>query len=443
MVVEEKYIKEALNIFESIGATTSRTEKENLLSSAKHNKILRMLLVSTYDPFTIYGIKKDPKVMQMNVQNKVDNFNEFCQILGWLSTRTITGNEALNIVSNFFAGCTEHEYKWYLRVLQKDLKIGITDKTINKVMKGLIPTFSCALAHPLKKFPKNFIMEPKLDGYRCLAVHKADGSVELRSRNGHLIEGYNSIEKDISQLPKGYVYDGEIMAPSGKFADVQKSAFRKSGGKEGILHIFDVVPLSEFMTGKSEQTLAYRLCALDVIDEIIDDIPLWSLQIVPHSEALTNTQEGINKAYQMSSQYIADGYEGGMVKDLDKQYVCKKSYNIQKIKEFYDIDLEVVGVYEGKEGTKYEGTLGGVTVELSDKDIIEQLPEKMQKFVPDSTFEVGVGSGFSDELRNMLWNHPNDIIGKTIQITFQEVTFNDKGEHSLRFPTFTCVRTDK
>src|SRR6185312_15199570 len=134
--------------------------------------------------------------------------------------------------------------KWYMKVLQKDLKIGITDKTVNKVWKGLVPSFTCALANTYaNKLPKRYVTDPKLDGYRCLAFNYGGvRGVELRSRNGHPIEGYVGIEKDMADyMPDGFVYDGEIMDRSGLFSDVQKSAFKKSSNKDGVLHIFDAV----------------------------------------------------------------------------------------------------------------------------------------------------------------------------------------------------------
>jgi DNA ligase-1 len=440
-----KDISEAFTILGYIEDTSSRNEKEDALKSGKDNKILQELLKATYDPFTVYNIKKIPQVKpEPTTMPIASNYDQFLNLLHALSTRTVTGNAAIEAVADFMYYCNADEQKWYSKVIQKDLKIGITDKTINKTMKGLVPVFDCALAYPIKKFPKNFMCNRKLDGYRCLAIHDLDGVVELRTRNGKLIEGYTAIEQDILELPRGFVYDGEIMAPTGSFADMQKSAFKKGvTDKQGTLNIFDVIPIEEFKEGKSKKKLRDRLSDLANIDDIIDETPLWYLEVVAPSEFLTNNEEGIQRAYEMHAKFTSEGFEGTMVNDLDGYYVCKRSYNIQKIKDFYEIDLYVVAIYEGEVGTKYEGTMGGVMVDLSDKDIIEQLPEKMHKYIPDETFQVGVGSGWSDAQRALYWDTPNEIVGKFIQIKLQEVTLNEKGEHSLRFPTFVKIRDDK
>jgi ATP-dependent DNA ligase len=440
-------IKMSFDIFEAIGATTSRTEKEELLKKGKNSNIFKELLYYTYNPFIMFFVKKDPKVKPTGAGVSPDRHHEFLVLLNRLNKREITGNEALNAVKKFFSSCSEVEYKWYLRIMQKDLKIGITNKTINKVYPGLIPTFDCQLAYPLKKFPKRFIVQRKLDGYRCLAFHYEDGRVELRTRNGNLIEGYTGIEEDVKKyLPVGYVYDGEIMARTGAFNDTQKSVFKKNTKKDGVLYMFDVVSIHEFEQGESTAILEERL---DFLEELWFPVKqASSLKIVESSDFLYG-EEGEQIAYELHSQFLLEGYEGSMVKDLDATYKCKRSYDVQKIKDMYEIDLVVVDIEEGKEGTKNEGTLGALVVELSDKDIKEQLPvddpkhKKKLRYVEGCTARVNVGSGYSDELRNYFWNNKEDIINRTIQIQFQETTINEHEEHSLRFPIFVKVRDDK
>ena len=86
------------------------------------------------------------------------------------------------------------------------------------------------------------------------------------------------------------------------------------------------------------------------------------------------------------------------------------------------VDLEVLEVLEG-EG-KYEGMLGKVRCEYKGNDLF-------------------VGSGWSDEERERYWNNPNLLIGKTIEIAYQNETENKDGSKSLRFPVKKCVREDK
>lgn len=85
---------------------------------------------------------------------------------------------------------TDDEKELAKQIATKDLKVGITQKTINKVYgKGFIPSFSVMLAESYaKKEPKvkgKFYVTLKLDGNRCVAI-KDEGKVNFyaaRERN--------------------------------------------------------------------------------------------------------------------------------------------------------------------------------------------------------------------------------------------------------------------
>jgi len=450
--ITEAHILQAFSVFEQLEGTTSRTEKEDILKANKDNKALVELLNLTYNPFVTFGIKKDPEVVAEGTSRITDSYTTFVSLCAKLSNRLITGNQAIAEVSAFLSGLNYMHYKWYMRIIQRDLKAGITDKTVNKIIKGLIPVFTCALAHPFneKKVPKRYVGDPKLDGYRCLAFKYPNGTVELRSRNGHLLEGYAGVEKDVADyLPPGFIYDGEITGREIEtaFNSIQKSAFKKVDNKDGILNIFDVVSIEEFTTENFTATYEQRLAFLDQITDILS--ASRSLERVHPSAPLTNSEEDFNTLLELHKIYMEQGYEGTMIKDLDATYKKDKSYNIMKVKDFYDIDLEVTGVYEGAPGTKYVGTTGGLTVEVSSEDIKEQLPWEDKKhaknlqFIEGGVFEVGVGSGISDPDRHRFWKNPNEIIGKTITVKFQNTSINKKNEHSLRFPVLIAIRDDK
>ena len=53
-----------------------------------------------------------------------------------------------------------------------------------------------------------------------------------------------------------------------------------------------------------------------------------------------------------------------------------------------------------------------------------------------------VGSGFSQEDRELYYKNPNLILGHQVEIKYFEKTLNQKGKISLRFPIFKCVRDE-
>lgn len=444
--MRNQLILNAFQAFEEISNTTSRLEKKAVVEREIRNPVFNDLVLRTYDPFRMYYVKKLPKLISLETEETEEstldvNFFRFTTLLTSLSTRFLSGNAALAEIQRVFNQMNEQEQKWYSRVLQKDLKIGMTSNTFNQVHWGLqtgfsIPTFSCALAHTYnkKKLPVRFVIEPKLDGYRCLAF-RYPTHVELRSRNGKPIEGYTRIEKAIESFEVGYVYDGEIMSESGTFADMQKYAGRKDmDDKPGIFNIFDVVPIKEFLSGTGEDLFFQRRIQLETFFKEGNGEESPVLELVPmtisgatqvlgmaSAEALAKAEELVMHTHR---ELVEKGYEGSMVKDADGRYECKRSWNIQKVKDMDTVDLVVIDVEKGKEGTQFENTLGSLVVNYKG-------------------YPVNVGSGFTPEERDRIWKNKTDIINRTVEVKYFEESKNKDDELSLRFPIFVQIRYDK
>lgn len=77
-----------------------------------------------------------------------------------------------------------------------------------------------------------------------------------------------------------------------------------------------------------------------------------------------------------------------------------------------------------QEGTgKYKGTMGSLIVDYKGNP-------------------VGVGSGLSDEIRNLIWKNPEQYIGRIATIQYFEETTDKTGKPSIRFPVFKEIRED-
>ena len=293
----------------------------------------------------------------------------------------------------------------------------------------------------LKMLPDRIVTQYKIDGYR-LNIHVLNsGEIMIRTRNGKIVSGYNDLEREASEkLPRGYVYDGEIVAPelfewiainsisnNGEvtanrdlFSEVMSHAFSKENNKQGIFNLFDMIPIKEWNTQKTTETYETRL---KNINELVSPLDLKHIVIVPTSRVyLKNNPDDLKAIVEDFHYYLSIGWEGLMIKNLDSVYEFKRSKNLLKMKLMDTVDLPVVDIFEGT--GKYSGMMGGVYVEYKGN-------------------LVGVGSGWNDEQRQKYWNNPNEIIGKTIEIAYQAETQNKKGEKSLSFPVYKQVRTDK
>ena len=106
----------------------------------------------------------------------------------------------------------------------------------------------------------------------------------------------------------------------------------------------------------------------------------------------------------------------------DTKWKNKRNNGILKIKSFHHADIRCTGVVEGD--GKYKGMLGLINCDYKG-------------------FNLGVGSGFTDEQRRYYWEHPNEIIGKIVQIKYKCETSNKNGGVSAQHASFEVIRTDK
>lgn len=413
------------------------------------------MLFSAYNPFVQYNIKKIPiPVDDCTGDNPTEsNYSDFLALLVRLSKREVTGNAAIQELSEFLENCCPEEYLWYTRVIEKDLDIGMADKGINKVFKGLIPVYEVLLAEKipadglnldtpkvLKMLPNRIVCQYKIDGYR-LNIHVPQvGAVKICTRNGKEVKGYKDLEQEASSvLPKGYVYDGEIVDPAlfdwiasnsqtdeavaacrDLFSQAMSHAFSKEDNKQGIFNMFDMVPMKEWVTNRTTETLEVRT---NRINEMIQPLDLKHITVVPTSRVyLKSNPDDLKEIVELFHKFLNVGWEGLMIKNWDAVYEFKRTKNLLKMKLMDTIDLVVTDVYEGT--GKYTGMLGGVYVDYKG-------------------YQVGVGSGWSDEQRQYYWQDKNKIVGKTIEIAYQAESSNKDGGLSLSFPVVKKVRDDK
>ncbi len=124
------------------------------------------------------------------------------------------------------------------KILKKHMAIGASEKTINKVIPGTVPTFEVQLAQKFEekrlKGRKQVAVEPKLDGIRCFAVVRG-GHAVLYARSGKVISNFDdTIGAELATLGDG-CYDGEIMGKD--FKKIEKEMTK--GDYENLLKVFD------------------------------------------------------------------------------------------------------------------------------------------------------------------------------------------------------------
>lgn len=436
-------------ILREIESNSSRNTKKAILEQNKSNELLKRFLLYTYNERWVYGVgsksirkyneNKPPEIKTPDVKQNIlfgapakqlHKFMDIFALLDDLIKHPFGSGADVKAVNDFLESCNEEEYYWYAKLILKDLKIGCTAKTINEVFEGLIPEFEVMLAHLYKKYidkvlGKKFQIQKKLDGYRLIVYLHPNGSCQFFTRNGLELFEFPQIENDfkyIQRMPVTMVYDGELIA-NDKFNDTQKLVLR-DGPKTGLVfNVFDVTTMDEWENGESFDTLFPRYDLLQNLVTNAINLAHSKGEDITHIELVNELYRGddLTQATIWFNTAKELGWEGIMLK-VDAPYVRKRSQDMLKFKQFDTLDLRVIRVNEGT--GKNEGTLGSVTVDYKGN-------------------EVNVGSGFSDAYRSLIWQDPNRVIDKIIEVQYFEETVNERGQPSLRFPVFKRVREDK
>tara|TARA_R110000851_G_scaffold259150_2_gene411644 strand:+ start:461 stop:1744 length:1284 start_codon:yes stop_codon:yes gene_type:complete len=416
------------DILKEISLTAGANAKKAILTEHSSNSTLKKVLLYGSDPFTPFNVVKIPKVkyrLDFPLCEE-EAWREYFSILDDCSSRAVTGNAAIDRVYTCFTTASPDIEVWMRKILKKHLAIGASTKTINKVFPGLIPTFDVSLAQKFdmkRILGKNkIIVEPKLDGIRCLGVVQ-DGQCQLFARSGKLISNFDkTIGNELLKLGDG-CYDGELMGDD--FVSIMRQAYRKDDINTAgtYLALFDFLPLDEWQLRTDSTTTGKktRMSCNDRFEELLTRLSERFNSDLEHVQAVDRTileNPAFEDIKELHDKYVSCGFEGAMIKDFDAPYRFGRGYEVMKLKVFNDADLKVSGLLEGT--GKHAGKLGSFQVLFNG-------------------VEVQVGSGLTDSLRAEIWSDPDSFLGRTIEVRYQEVT----PDGSLRFPTFVCFRNDR
>jgi DNA ligase-1 len=385
------------------------------------------------DSMITYGVRQvEPKTGD----GRGISASRFWDTVKQLAERELTGDAARGAINYLRMNATEAEWNnWYRLILIKDLRCGVSEKTINKMVEKIngkytIPVFSCQLAHDganhENKVSGRKLIEVKLDGVRVITICYPSGHVDQYSRNGKELVNFPHIKQQIAKHAKLFktavVLDGEVMSSS--FQDLMKQVHRKSDvtSNDAVLNLFDILSLDEFKAGVGSYPQSDRSTLLNNWYEPIQD-HMPNVTVVGQELVDLDSSEGLARFGQINADAIAGGYEGIMIKDPGAVYECRRSHAWLKQKPFIEVSLTVVGFEEGT--GRNAGKLGAIICEGEDDG---------------KGIRVNVGGGFTDNERDDFWNNRDSILSHIAEVRADAVTQNQDGTYSLRFPRFKGFR---
>lgn len=405
--------------------------KCDFIKSHDEDPYFKRFLYFALNPLITYNISKKSLDKLMSGNNtdgqKLIFFNDIFECCEHLSRLRSMDDATLRQIKTLLdmKYPEQEEKELYMQLLSKTVRLGITGKTINKIIPNLIPEWEVQQAYPVDKYPlktgTEFWLTQKLNGARATLYEG-----QLLARSGMPYKGLEHITEALSWLRvAGFVADGELtLRDKGSLSD--NEAFRVATGvlnsdsvnKTVICYtIFDMIPVKDFDALKPQVTYKYRRDILNQFAERIADTD-GAVKVLPVLYHGTDQ----SKIEELLEQMVREDKEGLMI-NTDAPYRRTRHKGILKVKRFYTMDLPIIRCEEGT--GRLSGTLGAFVLKYKEN-------------------EVKVGSGFTDEQREQFWNNRDDMEGLLCEVKYKEIS-QDKGTglESLQFPVFVGIRTDK
>ena len=268
---------------------------------------------------------------------------------------------------------------------------------MSKVIKPLLATKA-----DFTKIVYPVLATPKLDGIRCLMVDGVAMSRSMKPIPNQYVQ---------EQLKGLHGLDGELMV-NGDFNQVQSGIMKKAGEPDFTFHVFD----------SFTDDCVYHAR--------IDDLEWLGVDDHPRCRVLKPIQvDNEEDLLEYLEVCLTAGYEGVMIRQPDSKYKFGRSTVkegiLLKIKKFFDDEAELIEIIEAqhnlneqdydelgyskrsscKENLVPAGTAGSLVVKWNDKE-----------------FRVGFGPGFTDSVKQELWDNREELVGELVKFSYQELS---------------------
>jgi DNA ligase-1 len=262
------------------------------------------------------------------------------------------------------------------------------------------------LAHDYNKRGKSIkfpcFVQRKYDGTRCVGMP----SKGLFSRNRKSYPHLEHIVDELNKLPETFVLDGELYSDELTFQEivglVKRETLKKGDDekqKKIKFHVYDMI----------RDDMPYDLRRANLAQMFRQ----YKFKYI--TPVVTELCESEDKMKEMHSNYVAEGYEGIMLRNKNGLYKQSRSADLQKYKEFFDAEYEIVGYEEGK-GLEERCVIW--TCKTSDGKTFSCRPRGTR------------------EERTELYLNGDDYIGKMLTVRYQENTTDGLP----RFPVGITIR---
>ena len=425
-------------IFTTLASIAGSNDKMQFLNE-NTNEIVSLIFQDTYDKKRKYYVKKF-NVTRTGDLTIDEDYMEFHGMLNALNARIVTGNAAVELVEMTIGMYVKEDQDLLCKILDRNLKVGISLDNFNKTNGESIDKFQVALAKKLQDVKNvdpidgTWFVSRKMDGARCITICNQDWvdgelkqEVKFFSRQGKEFTTLSNLIPDVKQMflacgAGTFILDGEmcLVDENGDehFDWIMKEITRKNHTIENPCYqVFDLLNDDWFYGRETSENFGDRLHTL---------CETWYQTRPEHIRVAEQERITSQEIFDNWQEKAKDGDWEGLMIRKDVPYEGKRTSNLLKIKAMQDAEYIVEGVINGK-ATYNEGG-------AKEYDIISALMIRHKGNL------VKVGSGLSKEQRIGWYSRPDEIIGKVITVQYFEESKDSKtGEYSLRFPVLKYV----
>ena len=429
-------IREVINAIKNEPSTTGKKSIVN----ANMSETLKTIWLDTYGKQKYYVKKINPTGSLFSGELTIDdNYNVFHNALEMLSSRKVTGNDAVEYIEDTITSFVPEDHDILISIVERNLKVGFSIDNFNSVCK-ILTKFQVALAENLNKvtgvnpIDGTYLASRKCDGARCVTIinnyEDAAGNliqeVTFKSRQDKEFTTLDNLKPGIKSLTRSlrgtWVLDGEccIVDENGDehFSWIMQEITRKDHTIANPRYkVFDLLTMEEFEMKEKSPRFSTRL-------EVLGD--MFASHSHDKIDLLNQERIESQEDFDRWSGYVSEyGWEGFMLRK-DVPFQAGRTKDLLKVKNFLDAEYVVEDVITGKV-TYNEG--GHKEFNACTALVISHKGNRVE-----------VGSGLSKEQRLRWFEHPEEIMGRTITVQYFEETTNKKDSSiSLRFPVLKYV----
>lgn len=260
-------------------------------------------------------------------------------------------------------------------------------------------------AVPASSILADWLIQPKLDGWRVLTVVREDGGMDFIVRSGTIYGGnlLPYISTPLLRLPAGTILDGELIGS--EWGSVQSVM-----GSHGVHVPTERSPMLTFVAfdairhGDEDLRRMPLLDRLDVMRNMVTSVDHPQIQPCPTGPA----------SQEAHDDFLRLGMEGSVVKRADSRYFSGQRVDAwRKIKRKVISDAIVTGFKAGK--GELTGLIGAIEFRLVENGVESRC------------------SGMDEATRLGMTQDPDWWIGQTIEVRHNGLMKSGKPRHPRYF----------